>query len=116
MPDAAAAKPLTYEVERDGDTAVVKCHGRLVWGQTDALYHEVKELLPQIKELVLDLEGVGFVDSSGLGVLVCIYVSARNASCRIKMLHLARQLRNLLSMTNLSSVLDDAGSDNTPVA
>ena len=116
MPGEAASKPLTFEMERNGDIAVVKCHGRLVWGQTDALHHDVKQALPQLKELVLDLEDVGFVDSSGLGLLVRLYVSARHAGCDIKLLHLRQQLRNLLKMTQLSTVLDDAGSHGIPLA
>ena len=40
---------LTFEIERDGDTAVVKCHGRLVAGTSEELYQEVKDLLAQKK-------------------------------------------------------------------
>ena len=116
MPEKTSQKPLTFEIERDGETAVVKCHGRLVWGQTEALYGDVKLLLPQTKELVLDLADLTFVDSSGLGVLVRMYVAARSAGCQLSLLHLGQQLRNLLTMTNLTNVLHEAGSHNTHIA
>ena len=41
MPEESE-KVLTFEIERDGDTAVVKCHGRLVAGTTEELYQELK--------------------------------------------------------------------------
>src|SRR3984957_20095876 len=101
-------KLLTFEIERDGDAAVVKCHGRLVAGTTEELYQEVKHLLPQIKVVVVDLADLTYVDSMGLGALVRLYASARQVGCEFKLLHLGKQLRNLLKMTNLLSVFGQA--------
>ena len=97
-------KVLTFAIERDGDTAVVKCRGRLVAGATEELYQEVKDLLPQIKVVVVDLAELTYVDSSGLGTLVRLHSSARKLGCEFKLLHLGKQLRNLLKLTNLLSV------------
>jgi anti-sigma B factor antagonist len=97
-------KVLTFEIERDGDTAVVKCHGRLVAGTTEELYQEVKDLLAQTKVVVVDLADLAYVDSSGLGTLVRLHASARKLGCEFKLLHLGKQLRNVLKLTNLLSV------------
>src|SRR5277367_5973577 len=107
MPEEAA-KVLTFEIERDGDTAVVKCHGRLVAGTTEEIYQDVKHLLPQLKVVVVDLADLTYVDSMGLGTLVRLYTSARQTGCEFKLLHLGMQLRNLLKLTNLLSVLCQA--------
>lgn len=101
-------KLLTFEIERDGDAAVVKCHGRLVAGTTEELYQEVKHLLPQTKLLVIDLADLTYVDSMGLGTLVRLYASSRQEGCEFKLLHLGKQLRNVLKMTNLLSVFGQA--------
>src|SRR5271167_3747468 len=74
MPEESE-KVLSFEIERDGDTAVVKCHGRLVLGTSEELYQEVKQLLPQTKAVVVDLAELTYVDSSGLGALVRLHVS-----------------------------------------
>src|ERR1700721_3105651 len=70
-------KVLTFEIERDGDTAVVKCHGRLVSGATEELYGEVKDLLAQTKVLVVDLADLTYVDSTGLGTLVRLHAKGQ---------------------------------------
>jgi anti-sigma B factor antagonist len=101
-------KVLTFEVGRDGDAILVKCHGRLVAGTSQELYQAVKELLPQTKLVVVDLAELTYVDSMGLGTLVRLYVSARQQGCEFKLLHLSKQLRNVLKMTNLLSVFAQA--------
>jgi anti-sigma B factor antagonist len=101
-------KVMSFAIERDGDTAVVKCHGRLVAGTTEELYQEVKHLLPQTKVVVVDLADLAYVDSTGLGTLVRLHASARKLGCEFKLLHLGKQLRNVLKMANLLSVFGQA--------
>ena len=102
------AKILTFEIERDGDAAMVKCHGRLVLGTSEEFYQAVKHLLPQTKVVVVDLADLTYVDSMGLGTLVRLYASSKQDGCEFKLLHLGKQLRNLLKLTNLLSVLGQA--------
>ena len=101
-------KILTFEIERDGDAALVKCHGRLVAGTSEEFYQEVKPLLSQIKVAVIDLADLTYVDSMGLGTLVRLYAAARQTGCEFQLLHLGKQLRNLLKMANLLSVFGQA--------
>ncbi len=115
MPDESE-KVLSFEIERDGDTAVVKCHGRLVAGATEELYQEVKHLLPQMKVVVVDLAELTYVDSTGLGTLVRLHASARKVGCDFKLLHLGKQLRNLLKLTNLLSVFAQAEDHGITIA
>ena len=109
-------KVLALEIERDGDTAVVKCHGRLVAGTTEELYQAVKGLLPQTKTLVVDLAELTYVDSTGLGTLVRLQATARKQGCEFKLLHLGKQLRNVLKLTNLLSVFSQAEDHGITIA
>jgi anti-sigma B factor antagonist len=97
-------KVLTIVIERDRDTTVVKCHGRLIAGTTEEFYQEVKKLLIKTNLVVVDLAELTYVDSTGLGVLVRLHTSARRAECEFKLLHLGKQLRNVLKLANLLSV------------
>jgi anti-sigma B factor antagonist len=115
MPEESE-KVLTFEIERDGDTAVVKCHGRLVAGTTEELYQAVKDLLPQTKMVIVDLEELIYVDSTGLGALVRLHVSARRLGCEFKLLHLGKQLRNVLKLTNLLSVFSQVEDQGINIA
>ena len=115
MPEESQ-KVLDFEVEHDGDTAVVKCHGRLVAGTTEEFYQKVKDLLPQTKVVVVDLAELAYVDSTGLGTLVRLHASARKQSCEFKLLHLGKQLRNLLKLANLLSVFSQAEDHGITIA
>jgi anti-sigma B factor antagonist len=115
MPEESE-KVLSFEIERDGDTAVVKCHGRLVAGATEEFYQEVKQLLPQAKVVVVDLAELTYVDSTGLGTLVRLHASARKLGCEFKLLHLGKQLRNVLKLTNLLSVFSQAEDHGITIA
>jgi anti-sigma B factor antagonist len=115
MPEESE-KVLSFEIERDGDTVVVKCHGRLVLGTSEELYQGVKPLLPQTKVVVIDLAELTYVDSMGLGTLVRLYASSKQDGCEFKLLHLGKQLRNLLKLTNLLSVLGQAEDHGINVA
>jgi anti-sigma B factor antagonist len=115
MPEESE-KVLIFEIERDGDTAVVKCRGRLVAGTTEEFYQQVKHVLPQTKVVVVDLAELTYVDSMGLGVLVRLYASARKLGCEFKLLHLSKQLRNVLKLTNLLSVFSQAEEHGITIA
>ena len=109
-------KVLTFEVARDGNATVVKCHGRLVAGTTQEFYEEVKQLLPLTKLVIVDLAELTYVDSMGLGALVRLHVSARREGCEFKLLHLGKQVRNVLKLTNLLSVFAQAEQDGIHIA
>jgi anti-anti-sigma factor len=108
----AAAAPLTLEVERTADATIVRCSGRLVTGAHTSLYSKVSELIPQSKRVVLDLTGLTFMDSTGLGTLVRLYVVARSAGCSLELVNLGGRIRELLRIANLLSVFTTIGENN----
>jgi anti-sigma B factor antagonist len=113
MPDQAAASPLTLVVDRSGNAAAVRCSGRLVAGANDRLYLEVSQLIPSSKRILLDLTDVTHMDSTGLGTLVRLYVSARSAGCALPLFNIGKPIRELLGATRLLSVFEVIGNNNT---
>ena len=109
MSDKAIACPLTLDVVRAGNAFVVHCNGKLVAGVNDILYVKVSKLIPATKRIVLDLTNLTRVDSTGLGTLVRLKVSARSAGCSVELINLGKQVRLLLGTTGLMKVFVTIG-------
>lgn len=71
-PDAGSDRILSIETERDGDTAVVTVAGELDMSSAPRLESTLSELAgdAEVRRVVIDLSGTGFVDSSGLRAIL----------------------------------------------
>jgi anti-anti-sigma factor len=95
-----------YERE---DILVAECHGKLTFENTQILKEAVRERIPGHKRILIDFREVPRVDSSGLGAVVGLYVSARTRACQLEIVNASEQIRELFSMTNLLSLFEAAG-------
>src|ERR1700758_3638948 len=85
--------------------AIVSCAGRIEFGEeANALRDTLKKLLTSSKQLVLNLGGVSYIDSGGLGTLVGVYSSARAGGADIKLTGLGQRWRDVLQITKLATV------------
>ena len=112
MPQPVKAPVFSLDVDLTGKVPVVHCHGRLVAGVNDILYHGVRPLLPDHRRVVLDLTDVTHMDSMGLGALVRLYVAGRSTGCELHLRNLGKRIRELLGMTNLLSAFTVLGENN----
>ena len=112
MTDNSAGSRLTLTTERNGDTLVVRCNGRLVAGVSNRFYLDVDQLIPGSKRIVLDMADLTHMDSVGLGTLVRLYVSAKAAGCVIELQNIGKSVRQLLGVTHLISVFAIVGENN----
>jgi len=86
---------------------VVDCAGRIVFGEESAYLRDIlKKLLNEKKGLVLNLAGVTYIDSGGLGTLVGLYTTARNLGGSIKLANLTHRVSDLLQVTKLVTIFD----------
>jgi anti-anti-sigma factor len=97
------------QTHRTNEIITVECHGKLTFEHAPQLRNKIRTLIPDEKRIVLDLKEVPFMDSSGLGALVTLYVSARTRNCKLELLNVSPALRTLLGMTNLLSLFEQAG-------
>lgn len=102
----------TIDVHSEDGTVLVKCKGRLVFGQTDVLKDGVRDLLPKSKRVVIDLGEVEFMDSSGLGTVVRLYVTAKTSHCELQLVNLAPCVRRLFALTRVLSLFEPYGEYN----
>lgn len=93
--------------EREG-VVLLDLQGRLIVGSSTAqLRDQVQKLIAQGKNrIILNLENVDYIDSTGLGGLVIGYTAAQKAGGALKLLHLNRRELELIVLTKLSTVFD----------
>src|SRR5450432_3864044 len=100
----------------DGVT-IVSCQGRIMFGdEANALRDFLKETLAESPRMVLNLSGVTYIDSGGLGTLVGVYSSARAAGAEIKLTGLGQRLRDVLQITKLVTVFEVYDSEQEAIA
>jgi anti-anti-sigma factor len=88
------------------DATVVQCTGRLTVEHVDELKSYVRSLLANTKGVILDLQGVGRMDSAGLGAVVALYISAKKANTAFLLANYSQSVKDLLGLTNLLSVFE----------
>ena len=113
--ETSAAKPvsqLTLVTSTEGDATFVRCSGKLVASSTGVLQTEVRGRLPGAKRIVLDLTDLGYMDSSGLGSIIGLYVSVKSAGGRLEVINLSARVRQLFSITNVLSLFEVCGEQN----
>ena len=106
---------LKYNLRQTSDVTILDLNGRLSLGEALAfgpgsglvLSETVRELTKKgQKKILLNLAGVTYVDSSGVGQLVGALTTARNQSGDIKLLKPSVHVRDLLKTTKLDGVFD----------
>ncbi|MBZ5646354.1 MAG: STAS domain-containing protein [Acidobacteriia bacterium] len=108
---------LKLSVKNVNGVTVVYCSGRIVFGEEAAdLRERVKEMLATVHQIVLNLGGVSYIDSGGLGTLVGLYTSARAGGGEIKLANLTQRVRDQLQITKLVTVFEVFDSEEKAIS
>lgn len=99
---------LNIKERQAGDITVLDMDGKITIGEGSvALRSAIRRLLEEgKKKILLNLGGVGYIDSSGIGELVSSYTAISNAGGQLKLLNLTQKLKDLLGITKLLTVFD----------
>ena len=97
---------ITYGTVKD--VAVVWLAGRIVLGkETGTLRQEVKKLFDEgYKKVVLNFDGITYIDSAGLGALVALYYNGKSCGASLRLCHLGSKFKDLLYLTKLNVVFE----------
>lgn len=100
------------EVEKSPDdqhgnkVTTIKCHGKLTSENSNEIKDVVKPLLPLGGRIIIDLGNLTFLDSSGLGALVGLKVSAvRQGLVILEFTNMTPRVLDLLRISNLMQML-----------
>jgi anti-sigma B factor antagonist len=106
------------EERMSGDVTIISITGDITLnkGGDVILKDKVQSLLQQgRKKLVMDLGGVSYVDSAGLGQLVQVYATTRNHGGSLKLLNITKRLKDLLVVSKLLTVFDSYDTEQEAV-
>ncbi len=91
-----------------GEATIVDLSGRITLGEGSSTLREtVRDLVSKgQKKIILNLEDVSYIDSSGIGELVSSFTTVSNQGGKLKLLHLQKKVHDLLQITKLYTVFD----------
>ena len=91
-----------------GDVTVIDMDGRITLGEGSSLLRDlVRENLGKgHRKILLNLAGIVYIDSTGLGELVSGYRLIKSEGGELKLLNLNKKVTDLLQITKLYTVFD----------
>ena len=98
---------LALTPRRLADRTIIYCAGSLLLGEeADALRDVVRRFLPDSRIIILDLAQVVAMDSGGIGTLVGLSFSARNAGASLKLARPSPRIRTLFDLTRICEIFE----------
>jgi len=95
---------------------VLALKGRITVGEVTPVREKITQLLAAgHNQIVLDLEQVDYIDSTGLGNLVISYTQVQKAGGALKLLRLNKRNVELLALTRLHTVFEVFGEETEAV-
>jgi len=92
---------------------ILDLKGKITLGEGDELLKkEIDSLIQKDqKKLLLNLEGVPYIDSAGLGEIVRTYTTVSRQGGKLKLLNLTKRIQDLLAITKLLTVFETYESE-----
>ena len=99
---------LSIEYRKIDDVTIIDIKGKMTIGAGDVQFRdEIKRLLDEgHSKMVLNLEGLKYMDSSGVGELVSSYTTVTNRGSQMKLANISGKILDLLQITQLLQVFD----------
>src|SRR5438045_9593805 len=99
----------------DGVT-ILDLKGKMTLGEGDELLKDkINSLIQQDKkQLLLNLEGVPYIDSAGLGEIVRTYTTVSRQGRKLTLLNLTKRIQDLLAMPKLLAVFEPYDTERDP--
>ena len=99
---------ITISERQAGDVTILDLDGKVTIGEGSvALRNAVRRLLGEGKtKILMNLGGVGYIDSSGIGELVSSFTAVNKEGGTLKLLNLTQKIQDLLAITKLLTVFD----------
>lgn len=99
---------MRIKADVDGDIVVVSLTGKLMGGpESEALRGEIKKLLDDgTRKFVINMKGVPWINSTGLGALMAVYASIQRAQGSLRLCHVSDRIQSLFMITKLLTIFE----------
>ncbi|NLK00543.1 MAG: STAS domain-containing protein [Clostridia bacterium] len=87
---------------------VLEIQGEIVFESSNDIKHRAKEILEEgdLKKVVIDLQNVPFIDSSGVGVLISLFKHQAEKEGEIVLAAPTKKVSRVLELTRMDKILD----------
>ena len=102
---------MAFTVRKEGSVTVVEVEGQLIVGNRQELKQRVLDELDNgARDFAIDFSRTGYIDSSGLGVLVSLSKKIREQGGELRLASLNEDLRTLFELTKLDTLFQISDS------
>jgi anti-sigma B factor antagonist len=102
---------MSFGLNKQNDITIVAVEGQLIVGNRQELKQKVlQELEGGGRKFLIDFSGTGYIDSSGLGVLVSLSKKIREQGGELRLAALNEDLRTLFELTKLDTLFQISNS------
>jgi anti-sigma B factor antagonist len=100
---------MSLQVTKQGEVVVIEVDGQLIVGNRQELKQRVlEEAESGARKILVDFAKAGYIDSSGLGVLVSLAKRMRELGGDLRLANLNDDLQTLFELTKLDSLFQIA--------
>jgi anti-sigma B factor antagonist len=99
---------LKIKTDMDGDVVVVSLTGKLMGGpESEEVRTEIKKLLDiGARKFIINMKGVPWINSTGLGTLMAIYTSIQRSQGALRLCHVSDRIQSLFMITKLLTIFE----------
>lgn len=102
---------MSFSIKRQGSVCVVDVDGQLIVGNRQELKQKVLDELERgERKFLVDFAQTGYIDSSGLGVLVSLSKKIRESGGELRLSSLNDDLKTLFELTKLDTLFQISAS------
>ena len=100
---------MSFDVKKQDDVTIIDVEGQLIVGNRQELKQKVlEELEGGARKFLIDFSQTGYIDSSGLGVLVSLSKKIREQGGELRLANLNDDLKTLFELTKLDTLFQIA--------
>ncbi|MFW6080119.1 MAG: STAS domain-containing protein [Gemmatimonadota bacterium] len=108
---------MSFDMKKENGVCIIDVEGQLIVGNRQELKQTVLDELDEgERKFLIDFANTGYIDSSGLGVLVSLSKKIREKGGELRLANLNEDLRTLFELTKLDTLFQISESRDAALA